>query len=133
MRGKSIRHGVLIAIGLAAVGVACGFPNGPTIDVQVESPRLVPTTGNSQLCCCHVTGFVLNRSTIVVHATVEFDGFAAGDPPDKPSFTFRDFLSSLQPNERRAFTATGVLQGCAAVREFRLVQPMDVKGVWSPP
>ena len=132
MRQKHEHNGFRIAVSLAATifAVACGFSEGPTINIQVESQRLLATTGNSTFCCCHVVGTVLNQSTIVVHATVEFEGFEAGN--EKVAANARDFLANLQPNERRTYTATGFVRPCNSLNSFRLVQPIDVRGVFTP-
>jgi hypothetical protein len=132
MKQKPEHNGVRIAVSLAATlfAVACGFSEGPTININVESQRLLATTGNNGFCCCHVVGTVLNQSTIVVSATIEFEGFEAGN--EKVAANARDFLANLQPNERRTYTATGFVRPCSSLSSFRLVQPIDVRGVFTP-
>lgn len=132
MRNKSDHNAFRIGVSLAATifAVACGFSEGPTLDLQVESQRLLATTGNNSFCCCHVVGTVVNRSTIVVHATIGFEGFVAGE--EKAVASARDFLVNLQPNERRSYTATGFIRSCGSLSSFRLIQPVSVQGVFTP-
>ena len=129
---ESVLHKVRVVVTVAALGIACGFETGPTLDVQVENATLRPTTGNSQLCCCHVVGTVVNRSTVPVHVTAEFEGFEAGNTA-KPVARALDFLPDMQPSERRSFTAVGFVLPCGTINEFRLVQPLNVRGVFTPP
>ncbi len=131
MKRVRVRHAVRTLTCLMALGaVACGFETGPSLDVQVLQPELVPTAGAASLCCCRVTGQVANRSSVPVHVHVAFDSYAAGDP--KPSGQAVDFVENLQPAESRAFTAVGFVQPCASISEFKLVQPLNVRAVWQP-
>ena len=130
MRGESVRRAVRVVACASTLVAACGFQTGPTLDVRVEQPALLSTVSNNTLCCCHVVGNVVNQSAVVVHATVEFDAFHTGEVK---AFTRAiDFLPNLQPGERRKFTAFGIEEPCARVSSFQLVQPINVRGVFTP-
>jgi hypothetical protein len=110
---------VLAATALAAGG--CRHPTGPSLSVEIESARLVPTAqaaGAESLCCCRVRGTVLNTSGIPVHVSARFhatgeDGRAVG--------TALDFLPDVSPWERRLFDAVGIQEACARVSRIESI------------
>jgi hypothetical protein len=113
-----------------ALPTACGFDQGPNIDVLIERPELRPTAASPTVCCCRVVGTVSNRSTVPVHVEVAFDAYAKGEP--KPVARALDFVEGLQPNESRNFSAVGFVQSCSSISEFKAVQPLNVRAVWLP-
>jgi hypothetical protein len=113
-----------------ALPAACGFDEGPSLDVAVQNPTLQPTAGSPTVCCCRVTGSLANRSTVPVHVDVAFNSYVAGDP--KPNGRALDFVENMQPGETRNFTAVGFVQSCSSISKWEQVQPLNVRAVWLP-
>jgi hypothetical protein len=122
---------VILALGLSVAG--CGSTTGPSLDVSTDQTALASTLGNSQLCCCHVTGVVVNRSTVGVHVTLTYEAYARNrEGVEEKIGTALAFVKDLRPAERRAFTAVGFVVPCASIERRELVD-LDVRAIWEAP
>jgi len=126
------RSGRLLVI--AALSVACDIPSGPSLVVEVDpnSLAIVPTTSDSQICCCRLTAVATNRSEVAVHATIRFQAFGHDAQNEKEDLGGAvDFLENLQPGERRPVNAQGLVLPCSQIDYFKLTR-VEVRAVWFP-
>ncbi len=122
--------GVLVALGGLWLAACGGTPTGPSIsNVVLRNIALQPTTGNPNLCCCHVSGTAENGNTVPVHVTIKFS--ALDGVRDEPIATVLAFVSDLEPRTSRAIDAAGLIVPCSAIKE--LTTEVDVSGIAFPP
>ena len=117
---------------LAVASASCGFDEGPSLQVDVRETALVPTAGDTALCCCRVVGVIENLSTVPVHVTLQFKAFSTGENGEEEIGTAVAFLEGIEPAEQRQVDAPGLLMPCSNIERFELAD-VDIRGVWFPP
>ncbi|HWW88113.1 MAG TPA: FxLYD domain-containing protein [Vicinamibacterales bacterium] len=115
---------------LVTVFAAChGAPQGPSVSsVVLHNVSLKSTTGNTALCCCHVTGTAENDNPIPVHLTIEVSAF---DSHNNSLATILGFVPDLQPGATTPFEAAGFVFPCNSIVNIRT--QVNVSGVAYPP
>ena len=126
-RGATCRLLLLVAtIGM----LACQeLPLGPSLqEFELTDIKGQPTVGNAGLCCCRVVGTARNRTTVPLHATIQFAGFdGAGREISKILY----FIQDLAPGSSSAIDAPGFVVPCNAINRF--TWEVKVRGVTYPP
>lgn len=119
----------LLAV-IAGSTTACQeLPVGPSLqDFDLTGIRGTPTTGNASLCCCHVTGTARNRTSVPLHATIQFTGFDAGNARIS---TILYFIPDLAPGSSANIDAPGFIVPCSAISRFDW--EVKVRGITYPP
>jgi len=124
-------RGALCLVVVAILGLfSCSsFETGPSLPVDVQIQGVRATTGDTARCCCHVTGTIVNQSTVPVHVTVRFGAFRGADVD--PFARILYFVRDMQPNESQFFEAKGFVYSCSEIDRVE-IDDVDVTGIVFP-
>jgi hypothetical protein len=119
----------LLALVVGLFAACQELPVGPSLqDFDLTDIKGTPTTGNATLCCCRVTGTARNRTTVPLHATIQFAGLdSAGREISKILY----FIQDLAPGATSAIDAPGFVVPCAAISRY--TWEVKVRGLTYPP
>jgi hypothetical protein len=116
---------------LVSLAVGCNAsPVGPSLaGVDVTSPVIQPSAGNSALCCCRVVGSAVNHNSVAVHVTIKYKAYD-GVRKD-PLVTVLYFIKDFQAGDTQPIDASGILYPCNAIKSVQM--EVGVRGIVFPP
>ena len=126
-----LRGALWVSVFVALLGcVSCSsYEVGPSLPVDVQIQGLRATTGDTARCCCHVTGTVVNQSTVSVHVTIRFGAFRGSEVD--PFARILYFIRDMEPNETQFFEASGFVYSCSDIDRVE-IDDVDVTGIVFP-
>jgi len=126
---RAARVAILALAATVAVGGCQALPTGPSLTAfELAGISGRPTIGDRLLCCCHVSGTATNRTTVPIHATIQFSGF---DARDQEISKILYFMQDMAPGQSRQIDAPGFIVPCAAISRFSW--EIKVRGITYPP
>ena len=127
---RAVGGRIVFLCALVAVSGCQDLPTGPSLkDFQVSGVAGSPTIANSpNLCCCHVVGTATNRTTVPLHATIQFTGF---DVRGQELSTILYFIQDMAPGASHSIDAPGFIVPCSAISRY--TWEVKVRGITYPP